>query len=70
MKHCVHFGHLMLFPEIIIGSKSNLKDTKSKIPIFIIGNKIDLHSDYKINHMLPTEFNCNKDFGFDFTFMS
>ena len=58
------------FPEIIIGSKSNLKDTKSKIPIFIIGNKIDLHSDYKINHMLPTEFNCNKDFGFDFTFMS
>ncbi len=57
------------FPDIIIGSThSNIQN--SKIPIFIIGNKTDLHSDYKISHILPTEFNCSKDYGYDFTFMS
>ena len=57
------------FPDIIVGP-SHSNNEKSKIPIFMIGNKTDLHSDYKVSHILPTEFNCGKDYGYDFTFMS
>ena len=57
------------FPDIIVGP-SHSNNENSKIPIFIIGNKTDLHSDYKVSHILPTEFNCSKDYGYDFTFMS
>ena len=60
------------FPEIIIGSRSSghrLQDM-SHLPLFTIGNKTDLHSDYKVKHVLPNEFKCGDDYGYQFTFMS
>eukprot|EP01083_Nonionella_stella_P085338 236624_1 len=64
------FKTRFVFPEIIVGGSNGKSKSDSSIPIFIIGNKTDLHSEYKINHMLSSEFNCEKDFGYDYTFMS
>ena len=60
------------FPQIIIGSQSNGHRVQQMdhLPLITIGNKIDLHSDYKVKHVLPNEFKCGEDYGYQFTFMS